>query len=459
MARREDRYIGVDVGGTKILALLVSGEGEILERRKRPTQQEGQPLADQVATVIDDLLAATGTEPEEIAGIGLAVPGVVDSETGRLVHAPNLTVDDPWIGERIRERYGVPVAIGNDVNLGTLAEAWYGAGRGASSVVGIFVGTGIGGGVVMNGRVHVGAHDQGGEVGHMVIVVDGPPCGCGNLGCWEALASRTAIEREIRKAVDAGRPTVLQAAADEGQIRSGPLGKALKAGDEVTVEVMTRVAHYLAQGLLTIKHLIDPETIVLGGGVIEACGDFLMPLIEAEVRADKLRASRDGPRIVASQLGDDAVALGAAVLARSEVEQPAGVAAGACEPQGTEPLPAYPRIDSVSFGVVVVGGEEIPNDIYIRADAKVAKRKKKAARQKYGTSHVVDAEELQKVCKGQPKTVIIGAGFQGMVRLTDDAKRFLDSLGAEWRILRTPEAVDAYNAARGPKALLLHVTC
>lgn len=459
MARSEDKYIGVDVGGTKILALLVSGEGAVLERSKRPTQQEGQPLAEQVAGVIDDLLAATGTEPGEIAGIGLAVPGVVDSETGKLVHAPNLAVDDPWIAQRIRERYGVPVAIGNDVNLGTLAEAWYGAGQGASSVVGIFVGTGIGGGVVIDGRVHVGAHDQGGEVGHMVIVVDGPPCGCGNLGCWEALASRTAIEREIRKAVDAGRPTVLAAAAEEGQIRSGPLGKALRAGDEVAIEVMTRVAHYLAQGLLTIKHLIDPEVIILGGGVIEACGDFLMPLIEAEVRADKLRASREGPRIVASELGDDAVALGAAVLARSQVEQLGPVAAVAGEPQSAQPLPAYPRIESVSFGVVVVNGEEFPGDIYIRVDGKLGKRKKKAARKKYGTSHLVDAEELQKVCKGSPKTVIIGAGFQGMVRLTEDAKRFLDSLGSDWRILRTPEAVDAYNAAKGPKALLLHVTC
>ncbi|MCX7598134.1 MAG: ROK family protein [Armatimonadetes bacterium] len=459
MSKTESKFIGVDVGGTKILALLVDDDGEVLGRSKRPTQQEGQPLADQVAAVIDDLLAATGTEPGEIAGIGLAVPGVVNSQTGELVHAPNLAVDDPWIAERIRERYGVPVAIGNDVNLGTLAEAWHGAGQGASSVVGIFVGTGIGGGVVIDGRVHVGAHDQGGEVGHMVIVVDGPPCGCGNLGCWEALASRTAIEREVRKAVDAGRPTVLAAAAEEEHIRSGPLGKALKAGDEVAVEVMTRVAHYLAQGLLTIKHLIDPEVIVLGGGVMEACGDFLMPLIEAEVRADKLRASREGPRLVASQLSDDAVALGAAVLARSEVAELAAAAACACPPAGEEPTAAYPRLDSVSFGVVVVEGEEIPNDIYIRADGKLGKRKKKAARKKYGTSHVVDAEELQKVCKGQPRTVIIGAGFQGMVRLTDDAKEFLNGLGADWQVLRTPEAVEAFNAARGPKALLLHVTC
>lgn len=459
MARTTNKYVGVDVGGTKILALLVSGDGEILGRSKRPTEQEGQPLAAQVAAVIDDLLATTGASLTEVDGIGLAVPGVVDSQTGRLVHAPNLAVDDPWLAERIRERYGVPVAVGNDVNLGTLAEAWYGAGRGASSVVGVFVGTGIGGGVVIDGRIHVGAHDQGGEVGHMVTVVDGPPCGCGNLGCWEALASRTAIEREIRKAVDAGRPTVLAAAAEEDHIRSGPIGKALRAGDEVAVEVMTRVAHYLAQGLLTIKHLLDPEVIVLGGGVIEACGEFLMPPIEAEVRADKLRASREGPRIAVSELGDDAVALGAAVLARSAVERPVEAQAAACGGQSAEPERVYPRIDSVSFGVVVVGGQELANDIYIRADGKLGKRKKKAARQKYGTSHVVDAEELQKVCKGDPQTVIIGAGFQGMVRLTEDAKKYLDSLGVQWSVLTTPEAVEAFNAAKGPKALLLHVTC
>ncbi len=472
MSGKDQAFAGVDVGGTKVFAVVVTGEGEVIGRAKEPTRQDGTPLAEQIAVVVEGAVADAGLKLAEVAGIGVGVPGVVDSRTGRFVKAPNLEIDDHDLILRLREKYDIPVHIGNDVNLGTLAEVWLGAGRGAQTVVGIFVGTGIGGGVVVDGKLLAGPEDLAGEIGHLVLMVDGPVCGCGNLGCFEALASRTAIERDLRQALAEGRESRIMEFARDGQIKSGALQNALEAGDELVTEVLRRAGHYLGQGVLTIRHLLDPELIILGGGVVEACGDFLMPLIEAEVRGDNMKGSRDELRLVRSALRDDAVALGAAALARAQVTGtgPAQIAGAPAEAQAETPAEApaqaaeeetveYPVLGKVSFGAVVVDGKEASYDIYIRADGKVAKRKKKAARSKYGTSHVVDREELERVCKGNPRVVIIGNGHHGMLRLSEDAREYLEWLGVEWQVLKTPEAVAAYNQAPGPKALLLHVTC
>jgi glucokinase len=467
MAKKES-YIGVDMGGTKILAVLVNAAGKVLHSYKELTRQDGTPLADQVAATIDGVLAKASIDAKGIGGIGVAVPGVVDSQTGLFVVAPNLDIDDPDLVGALRKRYPVPVVIGNDVNFGTYAEAVLGAGRGAASSVGVFVGTGIGGGVVIDGVLRTGPEDLAGEIGHMVVMVDGPTCGCGAKGCWEALASRTAIERDIRQALADGKTSVISQLADlnsseessADHIRSGALRKALKQGDPLITEVMTRVAHYLAAGVLTIRHLLDPDVIIFGGGVIEACGDFLMPLIEAEVRADTMTGSHDSMRLVVSQLEDDAVALGAAIFARGGVED-----ASACKTPAPEEAPkaegesGYPTLGQASFGTIVVDKREVANDIFIHPDGRLAKRRKKPVRAKYGTSHVVDREELEKLFGGKPCALVIGAGHSSMVRLAEDAQAWLAELGVEWQLLPTPEAAEAFNKLPGPKALLLHVTC
>jgi len=451
MAANPQHYLGVDLGGTKILALAVSGPGETVGRCKLATRTDGSPLADQIAEAVQGALQDGGLTLADLRGIGVAVPGVVDSQTGLFVTAPNLEIDDHHLASSLQERLGVPVFLGNDVNLGTLAEVWLGAGRGADTVVGMFVGTGIGGGVVIDGRVRSGPEDLAGEIGHLVLMVDGPQCGCGNRGCFEALASRTAIERDIRAAIEAGRPSRLTSAVEDDRIRSRALSKALAADDEVATEVMERAAHYLAQGVLTIRHLLDPDLIILGGGVFEACADFLLPRIEAEVRADPLTGSRDALRLVLSELGDDAVALGAAAFVRAEL--------GGEAPEEARTAPTTPVIDAVEFGAVTVNGETLPYDIHLRADGKVRKRRKSRLRKAYGTSHLIDAEELKQVAKGEPSLLIIGGGFESLVRLTDDANEFLRSADLDWRLLPTPEAVQLYNATSGSKALLLHVTC
>jgi len=462
MAKKgRELYLGVDLGGTKILAMVVAGEGEVLARFKKRTRQDGTPLADQISAAIDGSLNEAGLEVGDILGVGLGVPGVVDSQTGFMVTVPNLEVDDLRLVKKLRKRYDVSVAIANDVNLGTLAECWLGAGRGASTVVGVFVGTGIGGGVVIDGRLRTGPEDLSGEIGHLVLMADGPRCGCGNLGCWEAIASRTAIERDLRQALAEGRQSRILEFATDDRIKSGALARALEVGDELVTEVMQQAGHYLGQGVLTIRHLLDPELVIFGGGVIEACADFLLPIIEAEVRADNLKGSRDTLRLAVSELGDDAVALGAAAFARAEISGLGLEEFGAEQTTeaAEEDVRDYPHIDEIHFGGVVVEGEELSHDIYIRGNGKVRKRKKRRVRDRYGTSHVLDDRELAKVCKGNPETLIIGRGFHEMVRLTDDARAYLETLGIQWQELPSPEAVTAYNETEGPKALFLHVTC
>ncbi len=340
MTAQERRLVGVDVGGTKILALVVADSGEVLARHKAATRQQGAPMAEQIGEAIDGALVQAGLSVDDIAGIGVAMPGSVDSETGYLGTVPNVEIDDPKLVDTLRARYPVPVEMGNDVNLGTLAECWLGAGRDARTVVGMFVGTGIGGGVVIDGRLRTGSEDLAGEIGHMVLMVDGPECGCGNLGCFEALASRTAMARDIRQAMAEGRESRVMEFADLDRIKSRAFARALAVGDELVIEVLTRTAHYLAQGALTIRHLLDPDTIVLGGGVIEACGEFLLPLIEREVRADCMKGSRDTLRLAVSELGDDAVALGAAALVDAKISDLPiyELHAGVAEPEAASPV-------------------------------------------------------------------------------------------------------------------------
>lgn len=463
MMADEQCFIGVDVGGTKILALVVTASGVILAREKSPTAHDGTPMAEQIATAIDSAVAAAGMTIEQVGGIGVAMPGSVDSSTGYLGTVPNIEIDDHMLVDTLRERYPVPVEVGNDVNLGTLAECWLGAGRDAQTVVGMFVGTGIGGGVVIDGRLRTGPEDLAGEIGHMVLMVDGPECGCGSRGCFEALASRTAIEHAIREGIAAGRASSVTQYTDLDRIKSGALEDALDDGDELVTEVMTRASHILALGVLTIRHMLNPDMVIMGGGVIEACGDFMMPLIDKEVRASCMRGSRDTLRLAVSELEDDAVALGAAALVEATISDlPVYEMRQADQPEAPPAQydeVAYPVIEAIEFGSATVAGERLDSDLHIRADGEVKKRKKSWARKDYGTSHIIGPRELKKALKKRPELLIIGAGFDEMVRLADEGRELLQERGVRWELLPTPEAVERWNEAEGRKALVLHVTC
>ena len=353
MAKKPDTtcIVGVDVGGTKTLAAVTHPDGQIIARHRVPTPRTDREEAfGAITEVIDGAVADADLAPEDVTAIGLAVAAVVDPEQGKVVSTPNMKLEGMEIVTPLEDRYGVPVALGNDVNCGTLGEQWLGAGRHLKNIVGMFVGTGIGGGVVVDGKLVRGSRELAGEVGHMIMEPGGPECGCGKRGCFEALASRTAIERDIRAAIDKGRKTVIAEMLDEsgGLIRSKMLKSALKDGDPVVTKVMTRAAETIGRACLDIRHLLDPEVMILGGGVMEACGRFMLPVIREVVDTDSYLGARPAGAIVLSELGDDAVVLGAVLLAQQS--------AGATPLEDASSIvPNYARIAYSTFGEVAIG--------------------------------------------------------------------------------------------------------
>src|SRR5208283_1976461 len=355
-------YLGVDIGGTKIQASLVCESGSILGKQRQSTPRIGGPeqVLSMVESTIQEVLNQAKLDTTDLTAIGVAVPGVVEPKTGYVVVTPNMSLTGVAIGAHLEGRFRVPIAIGNDGNLGTYGEAWLGSARRARSALGIWVGTGIGAGLVHKGRLWRGARESAGEIGHIIMQIGGPVCGCGNHGCLEALASRTAIERDIRTALQAGGTSKLTelSGGDLSVIRSGAIRKALKADDPMVTSILHRAAETLGYGCLTVRHLIDPEVIVLGGGLIEACSDFMMPIVENIVGSDRLPGARDGGHVLLSALGDNAVVLGAVALARKQV--------------GRSPFkkryrvePTYAEIARFSFGEIVVGKKAYDHDIYI----------------------------------------------------------------------------------------------
>jgi glucokinase len=448
--------VGVDVGGTKIQASLVERDGRIAAtaRRTTPARRAAEQTLDAVLDTVAKLLAREGVPARRLRALGLAVPGVVDPDKGRVVVTPNMNLTGLVAGPLVRKRFGVPTVVGNDVNLGMLGEKWLGAAQQADSAVGIFVGTGIGGGVILNGRLLRGAREAAGEIGHMVMQAGGPLCGCGNRGCLEALASRTAIERDIRTALKAGRRSMLRDMIRTGEepLRSKVLRRALRQGDKLAAEVVGGASETLGYACLTIRHVLDPDVIVLGGGVIEACWRFMLPIVEDIMARDALPGARPGGYVARSELGDDAVVLGAVALARQSM--------------GDDPLarpsavvPRYPRIAWKARGEVTVDGEVHKSDVCVRGDGKVRTRDAKAARPWGGGAHAVVPAELIMACHGRPSAFFLGTGEAGSVALTPEGERFLQRRGIRWRALPSPQAVAAYNRARGRKAILLHVTC
>lgn len=313
--------VGMDLGGTKILAAVVDAEGRILAEAKRATRADEGPrfVIRRMAQTVRKAAANAGIDWAEVTGVGVGAPGPIDPESGFVYNPPNLPGwDEIALGPRLSEALDLPVFVENDVNLGTLGEHALGAGQDTKDMVGIFVGTGVGGGLILNGQLRSGFRHAAGEVGHMIVLADGPVCGCGKRGCLESVASRTAIERDIRLGIAAGRKSLIpKLVRQKGRMTSGVLAEALRKGDPLTTEVMARAQWYLGLLSASIVNLVDPEMIVFGGGVVEALGKgFLTPIRTTARQYYIQRAGADRVRIVAAQLGDHAGVLGASVLVR-----------------------------------------------------------------------------------------------------------------------------------------------
>ena len=313
--------IGMDLGGTKILAAVVDAKGQILAEAKRATGADDGPDAviKRMARTARKAARSAGIEWSAVTGLGVGAPGPIDPESGFVYNPPNLPGwDEIALAPRLSAALELPVFLENDVNLGTLGEHALGAGQDTGDMVGIFVGTGVGGGLILDGKLRSGFRHAAGEVGHMIVLADGPVCGCGRRGCLESVASRTAIERDIQLGIAAGRKSIIpRLIKEKGRLTSGVLAKALRKGDPLVTEVMGRAQWYLGLLAASIVNLIDPEMIVFGGGVVEALGtEFLRP-IRVTARQHYIQQSdADRVRIVAAKLGDHAGILGAAVLAQ-----------------------------------------------------------------------------------------------------------------------------------------------
>ena len=455
-SRDYDRlYVAVDIGGTNILAALVAESGMILRSEKTLTPRgddSGAVLA-AIERTVKDVMDKAGVDADDLAAVGVAVPGVVDPKTGYVAVTPNLCLGGVSLGPLLQERLKTPVTLGNDGNFGALGESWLGAARKSKSTLYICVGTGIGAGLVLRGKLWRGRRETAGEIGHAIMQIGGPKCGCGNLGCLEALASRTAVERMIREGIAAGRTSLLAelAGGDLAVIRSGTLRKALDAADELTSEAVRRAAEVIGYACLNVRHLVDPDAIVLGGGMIEACADYIMPVVRRIVGDDPLVGVREGRGILLSALGDDAVLLGAVAAARINA--------------GRNPFkkryratPVYPQIGSCKDGALTVDDKQCEGDIYITVNGKTRKAQDMPVQLDQGSPRKIGVRELEIVCRGGPELLLIGAGESGQIELEENAQEFLDLRSIKVRILPSRKAAESYNKSKRRRAALIYVT-
>lgn len=309
---------GADVGGTNVVVGLVGDDHQVLARAKRDTPRSVDELVDQVASMVGDL-------PERPDALGIGIPGIIHE--GRVVQAPNLAGWDRTtdVAATLGERLGVPVTLVNDAQCGLVGEWVAGAGQGARFLFGVWLGTGVGAGLVLDGRPYDGAGGGSGEFGHVVVRPDGARCGCGRRGCVEAYAGRRMMTESVRALAAAGRRTRLfeiQEAKGKAQATSGVWAAAVAEGDPVVAEVLAEAVAALGVGVANVWNLLDLERVVIGGGMAGKLGPYLAEAITEAARPHAVRAIA-ADQVVAGVLGDDAGVVGAAEAARHPGRLPA----------------------------------------------------------------------------------------------------------------------------------------
>lgn len=319
----QNHWIGFDLGGTKMLATVYNHKFEQLGRARKKTKgREGMDAGlKRMNSVVKEALEDAKVTKEQISGLGVGCPGPLDLKKRRIRTAPNLGWENVPVADSIEQAFGFPVTIANDVDAGVFGEYSFGAGRGARCVFGIFPGTGIGGGCVYEGKLFRGSNCTCMEIGHIPLMPEGRLDGAGNAGTLEALASRLAIASDAAGACYRGQaPHLLKnAGTDLADIRSGALAASVSNGDASVKQIILQACGHLASSVVTIVHLLAPDVIVFGGGLVEAMPHLMLPAIEKQARKRVLPALRDVFEIKEAELGDDAGVMGAAALARQSV--------------------------------------------------------------------------------------------------------------------------------------------
>ncbi|MEX0800508.1 MAG: ROK family protein [Dehalococcoidia bacterium] len=306
-------YGAIDLGGTKVRSIVADGSGEVLGSDIRPslTADGLEPVLDRMAASFEAALAESGVERSSLAGLGIASPGAVDAQRGIVPEAPQLPGwQDVPLARILGDRIGLAARLENDATAAALGEHRFGAGKGSRYMIYITVSTGVGGGIIIDGQMYGGKSGAAGELGHIVIDVNGPPCGCGSRGCLESLASGTAIAKRGEELAASGKsPALAKLREAEGPVTAEMVHRAATEGDTASVGLYREAGRYFGVALASYVNIFDPEVIVIGGGVAKA-GELLMAEARATMEAMAMSQPLKGVRLVASALGDFGGALG-----------------------------------------------------------------------------------------------------------------------------------------------------
>ncbi len=312
-------YIGIDLGGTNIAVGVVDEQGNILRKGSTPTlmPRPYAPIIADMAKVTLDTLKQSGYSLDDVAAIGVGVPGVADPETGMIPFCTNLSWHDVPFREEFHKYIDKPLFIDNDATVAGLAESVAGVSAGAKSSVFLTLGTGVGGGIVIGGKPYSGDHHVGSELGHFIVEMDGELCTCGMRGCFERYASATALIRDGRRALERHPDSLIGKLCghDPERIEAKTIIDAARESDPVALKVFRRYAHYVAIGIVNIINFIDPEIVVLGGGVSKA-GDFLLSAVREALPPMIFFKTLPYARVQLAKLGSDAGIIGAAMLGK-----------------------------------------------------------------------------------------------------------------------------------------------
>lgn len=310
-------YIGIDLGGTNIAAGIVSDDGKILLQDSVPTlrERDAHEIVKDMAELAKKLIAESGADMSEIKGVGIGIPGTVDYKTGTVVHLTNIKMDNFDLSGEFRKTLDLPVFVENDANCAALGE-YIENGKGSDSFVLVTLGTGVGCGIVLGGRIFRGFNGVASEAGHMTIVTGGEHCNCGKDGCWEAYASVTALIRQTRSALEAHPESAMHKDVKErGKISGRTAFDCARKGDRAAEEVVMNYARYVAEGIVSLENILQPEMISVGGGISRE-GEFLMEPVRRYIEKVRFNRFMKKTKIVSASLHNDAGIIGAAMAAR-----------------------------------------------------------------------------------------------------------------------------------------------
>lgn len=309
--------IGIDLGGTKILTALVNKEnGEVLSFEKKKTKKDKgeEKIIKKIRNSIQEVLESASKTIDDIDEIGIGAAGQVDRENGIIINAPNLDCKNLNIREELQKEFNKPILLGNDVEIATIGEMFFGAGKNEKDFVCVFVGTGVGSCIVQNGKIRYGATGTSGEIGHIIVDVGGRPCGCGGCGCLEAYASRLAIEKRIIGALKKGRKSDIENYLVENKpIKTSMIRKSLENKDELVTQIINEASEYLASGLASVINFYNPQMIILGGGLMNAV-DYFYEHSTTLAKMKSLQTPATSIKFERAKLGDFSGVIGAALL-------------------------------------------------------------------------------------------------------------------------------------------------